>query len=329
MRVIHINEPTHVAEARREASLRAAALGFDDAGAGRVALVASELASNVLKHATRGEVLIGEYDDVSGSGIELIALDKGAGIADVLASSKDGVSTAGTAGNGLGAIGRQSQFMEVASWSRVGTAVLARISRQPHSLPVATPPWSCLCVPMPGEAVCGDACFAVASPAGTTFIVADGLGHGSEAAIAALEAIRLFRQHQSKSVPEILEYIHAGLRSTRGAAVAVARVVQDGSRVTFGGIGNISGAIVSSSGTRRMVSMSGTAGHVARRIQTFDYPCGDGIVVMNSDGLSSGWSLDRSPGLLVQHPILIAAILYRDFQRGRDDTSVMVARGAT
>jgi anti-sigma regulatory factor (Ser/Thr protein kinase) len=235
MRAIAVVESTHVAEVRREASEVATSLSFDATTTGRVALVATELASNVLKHGAGGEVLIGSYDDTSGSGIELIALDKGRGIADLQASLRDGHSSAGSAGQGLGAIRRQSQLMEVASWPGVGTAVLARLGAQTAS-PTALPAWfGSICVPLRGEQVCGDAVMCAETQAGRTMIVADGLGHGPEAARAALEAIRLFRQHQSRPLPELLEFIHAGLRSTRGAAVAVSRFALDGSKVTFGG----------------------------------------------------------------------------------------------
>ena len=128
---------------------------------------------------------------------------------------------------------------------------------------------------------------------------------------------------------EILDYLHAGLRATRGAAVAVARFHLEQGKVVYGGIGNIVGVVAASSGTRRMVSLNGTAGHMARKVQTFDYPYHDGVVVMCSDGLATNWSLERYPGLLQAHPSLVAAVLYRDFGRLRDDATVLVASAVT
>ena len=49
---------------------------------------------------------------------------------------------------------------------------------------------------------------------------------------------------------------------------------------------------------------------------------------MHSDGLTTHWTLERLPGLAARHPSLIAGVLYRDFKRGRDDVTVVVARGA-
>ena len=182
---------------------------------------------------------------------------------------------------------------------------------------------------MPGQTTCGDACDALDAESGRTLIVADGLGHGPEAATAAVEAIRLFRRHQARPIVEILEYLHAGLRPTRGAALAIARFEPSARKLCYGGIGNISAAVIDDGGVRRMVSLNGTAGHVARKIQVFDYPYSHGLVVMPSDGLASGWSLAKYPGIAVVHPTLIAAVLYRDFARGRDDATVLVARGVT
>jgi len=323
-----ISDPSHIAEARRGAVAVATSFGFDETHAGRVAIVATELATNVLRHGERGELLVSSYEDESGSGVELIALDKGRGIADLAAAFRDGYSSAGSSGHGLGAIRRQSKTMEVASWPGVGTAILARIDLQPRATSAAA---TCgfVAVPMPGEAVCGDACASVDTEAGRTIIVADGLGHGPDAAIAATEAIRVFRRHQARSVPEILEYLHAGLRATRGAAVAVARFDSKQPRIIYGGIGNISGAIVNSAEMRRMVSLKGTAGHNARKIQVFDYPYRDGVVIMASDGIGTTWSVQRYLGATHLHPTLLAALIYRDFSRQRDDATVIVCRGVS
>ena len=76
--------------------------------------------------------------------------------------------------------------------------------------------------------------------------------------------------------------------------------------------------------------MNGIAGHSAERFQEFVYPCeGPGLVlVMHSDGLSTNWSFDRYTGLMARHPALIAAVLYRDAGRSRDDATVLVLKRA-
>ena len=330
MRAIVVTESSQIAEARQVASQLATALGFDDTNAGRVALVATELATNIVKHGGGGELLISDYDAGSVGGVQLIALDKGKGIGNLAQSFEDGYSSAGTAGHGLGAIRRQSQMVNIATWPGRGTAVLVHISAdgKPAAGPPIMPVCGCIAIPIHGEEICGDDCASVDTQAGLTLIVADGLGHGPEAAAAANEAVRLFQSHKARPIAELLDYIHNGLRATRGAAIAIARLDRQRSRVQYGGIGNIAGAIIAPEGVRRMVSLNGTAGHNARKILAFDYAWTTGIVVMHSDGLGTSWSLDRYPGLAQMHPTLIASVLYRDFTRGRDDVTVLVARPA-
>lgn len=332
MQALPIVDTSQIAEARRAATRLAVALGFDDTDSGRVAIVATELATNLLKHGGGGEILLGQHQPEGAEpAVELIALDRGRGIADLAACLRDGYSSAGTAGHGLGAIRRQSNLMEVASWPELGTAVLTRVAR--HSAPAAirggmpdSADWyGAVCVPLPGEEVCGDGWMAVSTPLGPAMLVADGLGHGPEAAVAASEAVRVFVRHQTLQVPQLLELVHGGLRHTRGAAVAIARVDVGSRKVVYGGIGNIAGTLIDGEQVRRMVSLNGTAGLNARKFQAFDYPVAP-LIILHSDGLMTNWSLQRYPGLQRAHPTLIAAILYRDFARRRDDATVLVVR---
>jgi anti-sigma regulatory factor (Ser/Thr protein kinase) len=158
MIAVATTDASQVAEARREATTIAQQNGFGFDDAGRVALVATELATNLIKHGGGGEILLGAYEDCGRSGIELLALDRGRGMANVEACLRDGFSSAGTQGNGLGAVLRQSHLLDIASWPDVGTAVLARLEAgQPDPQRVASHSgWGAVAVPMPGEAVCGD-----------------------------------------------------------------------------------------------------------------------------------------------------------------------------
>jgi anti-sigma regulatory factor (Ser/Thr protein kinase) len=324
-----VTESSQVAEARRRATDAAERAGFGTTDAGRVALVATELATNLMKHGGGGELLVGLYEEPGSAGIELLALDRGRGIASLQSALADGYSSAGTAGNGLGAVFRQSHAVEIASWPGLGTAILARIDsgRPPASKTREHPGWAALSVPMPGETVCGDAYSIHDTETTRTLLVADGLGHGPDAAEAAVQAVRVFQRHRDHQVPTLLDYIHGGLRGTRGAAASIARIDRTSERITFAGIGNVAGVVVTDEKVHRMVSLSGTAGHNARKIQAFDYPYRGGLVILHSDGLGTSWMLGRYPGLAQAHPMLIAAVLYRDFARGRDDATIVVAGG--
>jgi hypothetical protein len=174
--------------------------------------------------------------------------------------------------------------------------------------------------------VCGDSWTVSENADVVTLFVADGLGHGQEAAEASVAAVRLFHRFNGHQVATLLEYVHGGLRSTRGAAVSMARFDRATGRVIFGGIGNVAGTLSFNGSLKRMVSMPGTAGHNARKVQSFDYPFQSGLVILASDGLSANLTLARYPKLEASHPTLIAAILYRDFGRNRDDATVLVGK---
>jgi hypothetical protein len=76
-----------------------------------------------------------------------------------------------------------------------------------------------------------------------------------------------------------------------------------------------------------MVSHNGILGHAAPRIAEFTYPWNDACqLVMHSDGLSTRWRVDEWPGLWQRAPALIAGALCRDWDRGRDDVTVVIAR---
>jgi anti-sigma regulatory factor (Ser/Thr protein kinase) len=325
---VAVNDQSQVAEARREASAIARQQGFNEVDAGRVALVATELGTNLVKHAHGGEILVGPQEAGGRDGIEMLALDKGRGIVNVGACLADGYSSAGTAGQGLGAIVRMSTFVDIASWPGVGTAVLAIIESGKRRVEHAIFRSGCGAVSVAklGEDVCGDAWAIDHNGATTTLFVADGLGHGPGAAEAAVEAVRLFRRFNGHQVPTLLDYVHGGLRSTRGAAISIARYEPNSEQVIFGGIGNVAGVLTSRNELRRMVAMPGTAGFNVRKIQSFQYPFKSGLVILCSDGVSTSWTLDRYPNLEVAHPTLIAAVLYRDFGRRRDDATVLVGK---
>lgn len=316
---IEVRDQTHVAEARRRAEAAAVRAGFDETDAGRAAIVVTELGTNLLKHGGGGEFLIDHAD-----GLQILALDKGPGMADVEACLADGYSTGGTRGEGLGAVRRQAETFEIYSRPGFGAAVLARLAGGRVASPARD--WAAVCLPYPGETMCGDGWRVRVDEGVPTLITVDGLGHGLFAHEASEAALACFDRHGLKPLTEVLEHVHGALRPTRGAAVSLARVHTD--RVEFAGVGNVAGAVVAAGGTRRMISHNGTLGHIAKRFQAFDYPLtGPPVLVLHSDGLGTSWSFEKYPGLAACDPALIAGVLYRDFNRRRDDVTVLAFRG--
>ena len=159
MKSVGVNDQSGVAEARRAATDLGGRAGYSEVETGKLALIATELSTNLLKHGSGGEILVGTYEDDDSQGVEILAIDKGAGMRNVAACLEDGYSSAGTAGKGLGAVIRQSHFVDIGSWPGLGTAVLARVApgKPEAGRPPAAPSWGGVSVPKAGEEVCGDA----------------------------------------------------------------------------------------------------------------------------------------------------------------------------
>jgi anti-sigma regulatory factor (Ser/Thr protein kinase) len=325
---IAVRESTQVGTVRRAAVDLATELGFDEEDRTRVALVATEMSTNLVKHGGGdGEVLLQTAGGAGGPVVELVALDRGPGIADVGRAMQDGMSTAGTPGTGLGAIRRLATRFDLYS-NGGGTAVFAAVAAAGAARDDGGFETGAVCVPYPGEHVCGDA-FAVGGHDGrTTVCVVDGLGHGPLAAEAAKAATKIVAARHELAPADLMQRLHEALRPTRGAAAAIADVDARRGIVRYCGVGNIAATILANGATRSLVSHHGTLGHDARRIAEFQYPwSASSTLVLNSDGLVSNWSLARYPGLAERAASLVAAVLYRDCRRQRDDTTVLVVRG--
>jgi anti-sigma regulatory factor (Ser/Thr protein kinase) len=328
--VFAITHASDVAAARRGVQKLADALGFDETRGGQLALIVTEAATNILKHAGEGTLYVGEAQSAAGPGIDVVAIDAGPGIADLATSLRDGVSTTGTAGTGLGALRRLSDEFDVYSVRGNGAAFFMRLWRDvPERAPRATGgvEVGALWVPLAGEDECGDGWAVSCDGNGATVLAADGLGHGPEAARAADAAIGALRGQPGCGAGRLVEEAHAALRVTRGAALAAARIDYAAGEVRFAGIGNIGACVVDGDTRRALVSHNGIVGHNMRKVQEFTVPCGPGaLVIMHSDGIQTQWDLADYPGLHARSPALVAAMLMRDFIRRRDDAMVLVVR---
>jgi anti-sigma regulatory factor (Ser/Thr protein kinase) len=320
---VTVEDATGIGQARRVAAAIAAPLALDEEAGGRLALVVTELGTNLLKHAGGGMILLRV---VRGTAIEVLAVDRGPGIADIDAALRDGVSTAQTAGNGLGAVRRIATEFDVDSRRPGGTVVLARLASaaaERRGLALGA-----VCVPHPGEEVAGDDWDALDTAEGCRVMVADGLGHGPLAREAALSAMTVFRTTASRPLAQVIEACHEALRATRGAAIAVAEIDAARGAIRFAGIGNITGAVYAGAKVDHLVSLNGTAGLGTVRAREFAYPWPPrGILVMASDGIHTRWTLGDHRGLSERDPAVIAAVLLRDHTRGRDDATVVVVKG--
>ncbi|SHN41969.1 Anti-sigma regulatory factor (Ser/Thr protein kinase) [Duganella sacchari] len=321
---VEITHSSDIAAARRLGQRLAQQQDFDETRTGQLAIVITEAATNILKHAREGRMQLVAIAAGEARGIEVLAIDKGPGIANLSQALRDGVSSTGTAGTGLGALRRLSDEFDVYAAAGKGAVFFMRLWR--NGLTSALPAGG-VCLPLAGETESGDAWAFALGQAPLALMVADGLGHGPEAAKAAAAAVQtLAAQPQLRPAAQI-EACHAALRPTRGAALASVLVDPAQRLLYFAGVGNIGACVIEQGARRQLVSHNGIVGHNMRKVQEFTVALAPGaLVIMASDGISTQWDLGVYPGLAACAPSVIAAVLLRDCARARDDACVLVLR---
>ncbi|MFD9002480.1 SpoIIE family protein phosphatase [Streptomyces sp. NPDC059582] len=343
---VPVHDSTRVRDARVAAEEAAALAGLDETRTAAAALVATELATNLLKHAGGGQLLIDlvapaaagegrDGDDV----VQVAAVDHGPGMVDVRAALRDGYSTADSLGAGLGTCRRLADDFDLHSTPGRGTVALARIGATPRKArgAAATPAAphagvraGGVNIPFAGAAYSGDAWAWVRAGDRLTLMLADGLGHGPEAARASTAAARALSHAAHLSPAELLGQLDTALRGTRGAAVALAQLDAKAGRLTFAGIGNIGARLREGDTWRHLLSRPGIVGvHRPTTLPETRLPWGpDRLLVLHSDGLPSRWTPPSDPGLVLADPAVMAAVTVRDAGSAarpvRDDTAVAV-----
>ena len=267
----------------------------------------------------------------------MVAVDSGPGIADLARPVRDGSSTAGTLGIGMGAIERMAHSVEIATAPERGTVLVARfdLGRRRPATPRARPGRRGGHHPRRSPA---RRCAATPTPpgrtaAGVTLMVADGSGHGPLAASASSAAVRAFLDHDRAADPpaEVLGRVHGALSGTRGAAVAVAEVDPDAEIVRFAGVGNIAGAVLSPRRASAAWSPSAASpGSATRRSAPSSTPTRRARSwCCTPTACGRRWSEADVRGLVGRAPLLLAATLLRDAGIRHDDACVLVGRAAS
>ncbi|MEU0335131.1 ATP-binding SpoIIE family protein phosphatase [Streptomyces sp. NPDC006193] len=333
---IPVHDSTRVRDARMAAREACVEAGFVPQRTADAELVATELATNLLKHAGGGRMvvnLVAPPDDAARTSVQVFSLDHGPGIADVAAALRDGHSTAdGSLGAGLGSCLRSANAFDLHSLPGRGTVAAARIDPEPggRGAPQTRLPVGGITVSLGQAEQCGDAWGCVRSDGLLTLLLADGLGHGPKAAHASATAVAELRRTAHLPPVDILRRLHTVLRRTRGAAVMVAQVDSERAELSFAGVGNVGARVRTGDGWTSLVSHPGIVGayfpaHVPLRRVPWRR---DSLLVVHSDGLPSRWTPPEDLRLLAHDPSVVAAAILRDAgspaRPVRDDTSVAV-----
>ncbi len=178
--------------------------------------------------------------------------------------------------------------------------------------------------PRPGEVVCGDQAGFWTDGVCTTIILADGLGHGPEAELAAKKAVEVAGSAPScRGLEDVLNDVHANLAGTRGAAVTLVRVDAGTSQLEHVAVGNVEMVALTTDAVRPITS-AGVVGMRMRRpmVSTHRLHASD-LLVLFTDGLTGRFALDRFRG---EEPQSIADALLVAHSREHDDASCVVVR---
>ena len=324
---LKVRESSAVAEARRRARRTANALGLNSTKVEHAAIVATEIAQNILRHGGGGQILIEVFGAPSLERLHIVGQDEGPGITRVDRMLRDGETTKSSPGTGLGAMKRLSDRLDI--FSKPGrTVVVAEFSPQTVRLgdPVDHAGFK---LAYPGERRCGDTVAVRSSHDRCIYFLADGLGHGSKAAGAAALARKAFHESEGDDPADLLMQVGDALSGTRGAVGAVVVLNRSSGTLIHAGIGNVSTLVVQGKKVRRLAVRDGLLGGRATtpHSETVDLES-NAVIIMHSDGLNTLKSLDTQTSLFQRSAPVVAADLLANNLRGRDDASIIVSRAS-
>ena len=328
---VAIAQPAQVKHATHLARSYAVSIGFSSNDSDEIALVVSELGSNLIRHASGGTIKLSQVESAERVGIRIETEDFGPGIPDVERALTDGFSTAGSLGFGLGTVNRLMDDLEVYSRSPTGVHLVSQRWLRPQRKELRTE----------------DLRFGAATRAyrhlpenGDAFVimqwerfalagVIDGLGHGPFAQRAAQSARLYLEQHYDQPLDSLFRGVQRACRATRGVVMALARFDLARGVLTVASVGNIETRLFGSPDNFSLIVRRGVIGLNAPAPVILDHPwTPECILVMHSDGLRTHWNWSEFPELANAAAEAIAPRLLHALGKIEDDATVVVARSA-
>ncbi len=288
-------------------------------------LVASELARNQLRHASGGRLAVRAVERDGVGGLEVVAADRGDGIANPREALAGTPRASGSLGVGLAAACELAFETDIDVRLGEGTCVLARrfASEVPKRRSVGI-----FGRPFTGERRSGDHAAFVRDGDTLVLAICDGLGHGEPAREAADGAMETVRQSVSRPPDEIIEACDVALRRTRGVVMSVMRLHEKSAHVAFASVGNIGVHVYGARTARRFGGSSFVVGsarpgqRIPVEIATVDRR---ETIVFFTDGVPARLALEDELDLLRQHPVVVAHEIVQRYGRADDDVLVLVA----
>jgi anti-sigma regulatory factor (Ser/Thr protein kinase)/serine/threonine protein phosphatase PrpC len=325
-----VKYPTDLSALRQLSKASAVAIGFSEREKEEITLAVSELASNLVRHAGGGTVILTPLSDNGRSGIQIESIDKGPGIPDMERAMTDGFSTVGSLGYGLGTVNRLMDEFDIQSQPSTGTYIVCRrwvcVSEAtgklcPLSFGAATRPH-------PRMGLNGDAFIIKQWEESALVGVIDGLGHGQWAQRATQTARRYVENHSAQLLGETFRSVGRLCRATRGVVMALARFDWKQEKLTFASVGNIETRIFNSPEPVKFVIRRGIVGlNAPNPVVTQHHWEPGNIMVMHSDGVGTRWQWEDFPELASESATVTAQRLLHVLAKEEDDATVVVVRG--
>ena len=321
-----------IAAARLAVKKITAAMGFGGQTSEEVVLAVSELASNLIKHATHGKLELIPVTHGGRSGIRIESLDNGPGIADSEQTITDGYSTTGSLGYGLGAVNRLMDELDInlRDGPEGGTRIVCTrwlVVREECGIPC---PFSfgSASRPHPAMKVNGDA-FVIKQWGMHALVgVIDGVGHGELAHQVAQTTRQYLESHFDQPMMYLFRGVTRACRGTRGVVMALSRFDWAQSKLTFAAIGNIEARVFGSAVSMNLIIRRGIVGVNAPNPVVTEHPWEPRyVMVLHSDGLRSRWRWEDFPDFAEAPAQRIAQRLVTTLARADDDATAVVVKG--
>ena len=174
---------------------------------------------------------------------------------------------------------------------------------------------------------CGDSGITLEQKGILLCAVIDGVGHGPNAAIAAVTAKNYIEANAEAPLTEILQGVHEVLKSTQGAVACLCRIDLNSGQLSMAGIGNITCRIFRGLDSERLLSREGILGYMVSnpREHTGKLDNTD-LLLMHSDGVREHFELFEYPGLLKGNAASVAARVVDTLGKNNDDASCLAVR---
>lgn len=174
---------------------------------------------------------------------------------------------------------------------------------------------------------CGDTGLVLENKGIMLCAIIDGVGHGPNAAIAAVTAKNYIEANSEAPLTEILQGMHEVLKSTQGAVACLCRIDLKSGQLTMAGIGNITCRIFRGLDSERLLSREGILGYMVSSPREHSYRLDNSdLLLMHSDGVREHFELFEYPGILKGNAAAVAERIVETLGKNNDDASCLAVR---